>query len=175
MSWRRLQLQCFTMNINQYNVLKIAWFYDQNSLRSTVNPAINFYYHHKAYLGYSSNIPFDPFCTCLSLCTLEAVKHAAKQKEKKCRLTNLQRRNLLHRVNLAILVAVLLAAWLDQADRFDVVRDLLQVQRYPDAPRAGTPPVRVQDGLRFGESNKCVISGWHLDRDWLGDWFWANI
>lgn len=59
-------------------------------------------------------------------------------------LTDLQRRYLFHRVHLAVLIAVLLSARFDQTDRFDVVRNLLQVQRYPHPPRAGTAPIRVQ-------------------------------
>jgi hypothetical protein len=60
---------------------------------------------------------------------------------------DLQRRHLLHGVDLPELVRVLFTASFDQRDRFDVVGYLFEVERYSDPPRARTAPIRVQNGL----------------------------
>jgi hypothetical protein len=77
---------------------------------------------------------------------------------------DLQRRHLLHGVDLPELVRVLFTASFDQRDRFDVVGYLFEVERYDtlilstegaaidrltysDPPRARTAPIRVQNGL----------------------------
>lgn len=56
---------------------------------------------------------------------------------------------MFHGVDIAVLVAVLLATALDEADGLDVVGDLLEVQADAHTPRARTTPVRVQYRLQI--------------------------